>query len=160
MIIVGYQCIGKSTLANMCLKYIDLESGSFWHDGKRPDDWYIYYCQIAEHLSKQGYNVFVSSHEPVRKFLKNSSERVIAIAPSIELKDQWIEKLKNRYEASKLDKDYRAYMNAVDRYTENIKEIAKDCDTVFIRSMTYDIESLIEAHLDMAKCSSTIFDGI
>ena len=137
MIIVGYQCIGKSTLSNMCLKYIDLESGSFWHDGKRPDDWYIYYCQIAEHLSKQGYNVFVSSHEPVRKFLKNSSERVIAIAPSIELKDQWIEKLKNRYEASKLD---------------------KDCDTVFIRSMTYDIESLIEAHL--AKDSTTIFDDM
>ena len=24
MIIVGYQCIGKSTLSNMCLKYIDL----------------------------------------------------------------------------------------------------------------------------------------
>lgn len=158
MIIVGYQCIGKSTLSNMCLKYIDLESGSFWHDGKRPDDWYIYYCQIAEHLSKQGYNVFVSSHEPVRKFLKNSSERVIAIAPSIELKDQWIEKLKNRYETSKLDKDYRAYMNAVDRYTENIEEIAKDCDTVFIKSMTYDIESLIEAHL--AKDSTTIFDDM
>lgn len=158
MIIVGYQCIGKSTLSNMCLKYIDLESGSFWHDGKRPDDWYIYYCQIAEHLSKQGYNVFVSSHEPVRKFLKNSSERVIAIAPSVELKDQWIEKLKNRYETSKLDKDYRAYMNAVDRYTENIEEIAKDCDTIFIRSMTYDIESLIEAYL--AKDSTTIFDGI
>ena len=94
------------------------------------------------------------------KFLKNCSERVIAIAPSIELKDQWIEKLKNRYEASKLDKDYRAYMNAVDRYTENIKEIAKDCDTVFIRSMTYDIASLIEAHLSMAESSATIFDGI
>lgn len=158
MIIVGYQCIGKSTLSNMCLKYIDLESGSFWHNGKRPDDWYIYYCQIAEHLSKQGYNVFVSSHEPVRKFLKNSSERVIAIAPSVDLKDQWIEKLKNRYESSKLDKDYKAYMNAVDRYTENIEEIAKDCDTIFIRSMTYDIESLIEAHL--AKDSTTIFDDM
>ena len=38
-------------------------------------------------------------------------------------------------------------MNAVDRYAENIEEIAKDCDTIFIRSMTYDIESLIEAHL-------------
>ena len=43
-----------------------------------------------------------------------------------------------------------------DRYTENIEEIARDCDTVFIQSMTYDIESLIEAHL--AKDSTTIFD--
>ena len=49
-------------------------------------------------------------------------------------------------------------MNAVDRYTENIKEIAKDCDTIFIRCITYDIESLIEAHV--AKDTTTIFNNI
>ena len=67
MIVIGYQGIGKSTLANKDLRFIDLESGNFWVDGKRADDWYKPYCQIAEHLSRQGYIVFTSSHEVVRK---------------------------------------------------------------------------------------------
>ena len=40
MIIIGYQGIGKSTLAGHN-SVIDLESGNFWNDGKRIDDWYI-----------------------------------------------------------------------------------------------------------------------
>ena len=69
MIISGYQGIGKSTLAgkNNC---IDLESGNFWVGRKRSDDWYKIYCNIAVHLSRQGYTVFVSSHEVVRKELE------------------------------------------------------------------------------------------
>lgn len=62
MIITGYQGIGKSTLARKADKIIDLESTSFWKyerdeygkktDKKtRHDDWYVYYCQVAEHLS-------------------------------------------------------------------------------------------------------------
>lgn len=38
MIVIGYQGIGKSTLANKDLRFIDLESGNFWVDGKRADD--------------------------------------------------------------------------------------------------------------------------
>ena len=62
MIYVGYQGIGKSSIAgkNKC---IDLESGNFWVDGKRDENWYIIYCNIAQHLSEQGYNVFLSSHK-------------------------------------------------------------------------------------------------
>ena len=122
MIISGYQGIGKSSLAgkNNC---IDLESGNFWIDGERADDWYKVYCQIANHLSEQGYVVFVSSHEVVRKELEKSKEQVFVIFPAIDLKDQWIAKLQNRYDKTKLDKDYRALMNAKDRYKENITEL-------------------------------------
>ena len=62
---IGYQGIGKSSCAgkNDC---IDLESGSFWVDGKRAEEWYIPYCQIAMHLANQGYTVFTSSHKVVR----------------------------------------------------------------------------------------------
>lgn len=70
MIITGYQGIGKSTLARKENNVIDLESASFWNyengNKTRPDDWYVYYCQVAEHLSKQGYIVFVSCHQQVR----------------------------------------------------------------------------------------------
>ena len=124
MIIIGYQGIGKSTLASKENNFIDLESNNFFHKGVRPDNWYIYYCNIAAHLSKQGFNVFVSSHEVVRNRLKKYfDEPLISIIPSINLKDEWIRKLEERYNNHKSEKNYKAWMNAVNRYEDNINEI-------------------------------------
>ena len=86
MIVIGYQGIGKSTYSNKDITCIDLESGNFWVDGVRLDDWYKVYCNIANHLSKQGYTVFVSSHQVVRDELKNSDEQVCIVYPSHSLK--------------------------------------------------------------------------
>ena len=136
-IIIGYQGIGKSTLAGRD-KFIDLESGNFWVDGKRAEDWYKPYCQIAEHLSAQGFTVFTSSHEVVRKQLRDSKEKVFVAFPSLELKDCWLEKLKLRWEETQLDKDYKAYMNALERYEDNIKElIEEDFDKIIIDDENY-----------------------
>ena len=66
MIVIGYQGIGKSTLAARNLKYIDLESSNFWFDDPetkqrvRHSNWYEMYFNVAEDLSRQGYVVFVS----------------------------------------------------------------------------------------------------
>lgn len=145
LICIGYQGIGKSTLAANNLKWIDLESSCFWVDGKRDVKWYVAYGQMAEHLCRQGYNVFVSSHEVVRNYLKNSTEKVICCVPALELKDQWIERLKKRYDESGLEKDYKAYMNAVDRYEENIKEIKESgFDIVELNVMEYELDKVIE----------------
>lgn len=144
MIIIGYQGIGKSTLSNEDVNYIDLESGNFWIDGKRADDWYKPYCKIAEHLSCQGYRVFVSSHECVRNTLKDSNEQVVCCVPAVNLKEQWIERLKKRYESDQSDKNYKAYMNAVDRYEDNIKEIEfSGFPIVILTSMDYDLDAEI-----------------
>lgn len=143
MIISGYQGIGKSTLGGVD-NCIDLESGNFWVDGKRADDWYKAYCQIAEHLSSQGYVVFVSSHKPVREELENSEENVYVICPSLDLKDEWIEKLRNRYEETGLDKDYRALVNAEERYDENITELINGgLECVIIDNMDYSLPEMI-----------------
>jgi hypothetical protein len=149
MIVIGYQGIGKSTMAgqNSC---IDLESGNFWVDGKRAEDWYIPYCQIANHVSEQGYTVFVSSHEVVRNELKKSKERVVAIVPAVELRDEWVAKLEERYNRTGLEKDYKAWKNAEDRYVENIMEIANSGIPVFwingisyiLRNILYDLGAL------------------
>lgn len=146
MVIVGYQGIGKSTLAQNTIGYIDLESSNFWVDGRRDDDWHIVYCNIAEHLSKQGYDVFVSSHEVVRRELaKRDGLRRMIVCPSVELKDYWIEKLRLRFEEDKSDKNYKAYMNALDRYEENIKELMSEegFDIKVIDSTTYYLPSVI-----------------
>lgn len=143
MIIIGYQGIGKSTLAGK-YGYIDLESGNFWVDGKRAEDWYVPYCKIANHLSEQGFTVFVSSHEVVRKELEKSKEKVYAICPSTDLKYDWIDKLRTRWEESGLTKDYKAYMNAVDKYEENISDLKySGFYTVVIDRMDYRLGNII-----------------
>lgn len=145
MIVVGYQGIGKSTLAGKNHNYIDLESGNFWVDGKRADDWYKPYCQIAEHLSQQGYVVFTSSHEVVRKQFLNSSEKVYAIVPSSQLKEKWLDKLRTLYQNTGLSKDFKALANAEDRYEENIKEIINSGLKYWvIDQIDYNLEEIIE----------------
>ena len=145
MIVIGYQGIGKSTLAGRNNRFIDLESSNFWVDGKRADDWYKPYCQIAEHLSQQGYIVFTSSHEVVRKQLEKSMEAVVLVFPSIELKDEWISKLQDRYEWSGLEKDYKALMNAKDRYEDNIRELeASNIEyKMALKNIDYDLEAAL-----------------
>lgn len=145
MIVIGYQGIGKSTLAGRNNRFIDLESSNFWVDGKRADDWYKPYCNIAEHLSQQGYVVFTSSHEVVRKQLENSHETVVVVYPSIELKNEWVAKLQDRYEWSGLEKDYKALMNAKDRYEDNIKEL-EDSNIEYkmaLKNIDYDLEAAL-----------------
>lgn len=143
MIVIGYQGIGKSTLANEDIRFIDLESGNFWNNGKRPDDWYIYYCNIARHISNQGKIVFVSSHKEVRDNLRDYDD-VIIVCPSLSLKDKWIKKLETRYNITKLEKDYKAYINAKNNYEENInslKESGYNC--IELTSLSYNLKEII-----------------
>ena len=79
--------------------------------------------------------------------------------PALHLKDEWIAKLKLRYENSKLDKDYKAYMNAVDRYGDNIKEIANSgLNCIEIDSMDYNLDELIERAITELKYKQILKD--
>lgn len=127
LIIIGYQGIGKSSLAGYD-NCIDLESGNFWIGDKRSDDWYIPYCQIAMDLANQGFTVFTSSHRQVYEYLESVSlpENVgaaIIFCPERFMKDEWVDKLQDRYYRTRLEKDYKALMNAKDRFEENIFEL-------------------------------------
>ena len=63
MIYSGYQGIGKSTLCKNDRRFIDLESSNFFIDGKRDENWYKVYANIAKDLSDSGFNVFIASHK-------------------------------------------------------------------------------------------------
>jgi hypothetical protein len=142
MVIIGYQGIGKTTVAgkNMC---IDLESGNFWVKGKRIEGWEKIYCNIAEHLSNQGYTVLMSSHKVVRNELAFRGTDFVVIAPCLELKDSWINRLQERYNKSGLDKDFKALMNAKDCYEENIIDLSREGKVKLINSIDYDLEEII-----------------
>lgn len=150
MIIVGYQGIGKSTLASKDKKYIDLESSNFFVNGERDKDWYRVYVNIAINLHHQGYIVFTSSHNVVRdELVKRGFKSEVGICfPDLSLKDAWLEKLKDRYDSTRLEKDYKAYMNALVAYDNNIMELDNDCDhygfnKLVIKDMDYKLEDIL-----------------
>ena len=130
-------------MCNNVLDCIDLESGNFFVDGKRCDDWYKVYANIANHLSLQGKNVFVSSHKVLREHLVKESIPFVVIYPSIELKDKWVEKLKQRYELTKKEKDLRALLNAQEKYDENLDDLSQEKLRIVITSMDYSLKQLI-----------------
>lgn len=158
MIVIGYQGIGKSTLAKQDDHFIDLESSMFFINGHRDREWYKIYCNIAEDLSKQGYIVFVSSHAEVRERLTFSSEDVVIVYPSLELKEQWIAKLKDRYDKTGLLKDYKALIMALERYEENIIDMSNFAkNTIIRRVIINDIEyNLADMLIKLQKNNSVI----
>lgn len=142
MIYIGYQGIGKSSVSGNN-NNIDLESGNFWVNGERIEDWYKIYCNIAEHLSNQGYNVFMSSHKIVREELNKRNIKFSVICPILDLKEEWIDRLQCRYDKTKLEKDYKALMNAKTMYEENIKDLLSEKCVVKITNINYDLCDLI-----------------
>lgn len=113
MIIIGFPCIGKSSVANKPISgyffsgFIDLESSNF----VKNDNWESEYCNVALDLSNQGYNVFVSSHESVREYLSKFQDNynIIEVFPNFTMYDEWIRRLENRYRLDPSDKNKRAY---------------------------------------------------
>lgn len=153
VIITGYQGIGKSSLANRESGYIDLESGNFWVNGKRAEDWYIPYCNIALHLAEQGYRVFVSSHAVVTSYLSSIPRTVdlYACYPSFSLREQWVSKLKRRYDDSRLEKDFKAWRNAEEKYNENIGAMYRlnGFTQIVIHDMGYSLRRCIEDAIEL-----------
>lgn len=155
MIFVGYQGIGKSTLAKENVEVIDLESGNFWipkteddYNNEKPelvrlDDWYKYYVNIAKHLSDQGKTVFISSHKIVRDELNKRNIAFCVICPSLLIKDEWLAKLENRFNQTHLEKDFKAWQNALQMFDENINDLLSEKHTFQIDVMDYDLYKII-----------------
>lgn len=164
MIIIGYPGIGKSTVARNHDNIIDLESSCFWKYEEdvtlnktgaksRHDDWYIYYCQMAQHLSSQGYTVFVSSHREVREFLsKHNEEPVAAIYPSMKIKNEWIKRLNDRYHNTTSEKDLRALRQAQSSFDSDVNRFEYECsynveyykDFYTIEDINYDLYDVVK----------------
>lgn len=124
MVIIGFPCIGKSSISKEDPWYIDLES-SFY---KKDKDWEIGYCEQAINLSEQGYFVFVSSHNEVRKYLEKNQDRclIMEIFPNERLEPDWIERALNRYNKTKEEKDRRAYEHIQKNYSSSIQSMKND----------------------------------
>ena len=141
MIYIGYQGIGKSSISGN--KNIDLESSNFWVDNERVENWFKIYCNIAEHLSNQGFNVFMSSHKIIREEFNRRGTKFIAICPSLELKEKWLKRLEERYNKSKSEKNFKALKNAEQCYEENIIDLMQEDEVINIQNIDYNLEDLL-----------------
>lgn len=148
MIIIGYPGIGKSTLSIANGQYVDMESSQFIFSRVRPVRWAYFYARMAEDISRQGYNVFVSMHQEVVENLKFSDENVVIVCPALELKEQWIERLKTRWELDPSHKNYAAWQRAEKYYDMDIPATKTyPFRVIKIRHMGYDLGELLENEL-------------
>ena len=101
-------------------------------------------------MSEQGKIVFVSSHEDVQRYLRLSNETIVYVFPDTSLKDEWINKLRERYFSDKSEKNLKAYKRARDHFEEDIK--ALDCSVDYnifgefqlkLNNIDYDLEASI-----------------
>ena len=146
-VVVGYQGVGKSTLAFHNNRVIDLESSNFFVDGERPANWHIIYCNIARALCKQGYIVCISSHKEVREELaRRPASKQVIVYPTRALKDAWIVKLRYRFDETQSMKDFKALKNAEDCFDKNIIDLENQegFERIGFSTMDYDLADLLE----------------
>lgn len=164
LIIIGYQGIGKSSYARVSTnkEAIDLESSLFYLEGNRIQDWETIYCNIAISLANNGYTVFVSSHQSVIDELRHRRSNddnfsIVIVTPSRDLKDDWIAKLNDRYINDGNEKNYRAYLDAKNNFTEEVDNLTsiKEFSCIQIEFMNYQFNKIVRGLQSMYGAYST-----
>ena len=144
MIFCGYQGVGKSSICNRENGYIDFESSNFFVNEIRPNTWIDIYINQAIDLNNQGYDVFLSTHKALRNRLNELNIDFTVITPSKDLKEQWIERLNNRYRNNPSLKNMKALKNAEECYEENVDDLCSENNVIMITSIKYDLKDFIE----------------
>ena len=144
MIFCGYQGVGKSSICNRENGYIDFESSNFFVNEMRPNMWIDIYINQALSLNEQGYDVFLSTHKALRNRLNELNIDFTVITPSIDLKEQWIERLTKRYKHNPSIKNMKALKNAEECYEENVNDLCSESKVIMITSTKYDLKDFVE----------------
>ncbi|WP_222928525.1 hypothetical protein [Sutcliffiella horikoshii] len=120
-IISGFPAIGKSYLTqNTELVVLDSDSSNFsWiREGERHPDFPNNYIQhIQQNIGKADY-ILVSSHDIVRKALQENQIEYVLIYPSKNLKNEYLERYRNRGSDEKfisfIDSNWDAFIDDIE----------------------------------------------
>lgn len=109
MIICGFPGTGKSTMAKFS-RWVDLESTPF------KKNWLLY-AEVAKHMSDNGYNVMISTHEEVLDALEQIEARYTVVIPPITDKNTYLtryDRRGNSYEFIKLlHENWERWLSAI-----------------------------------------------
>lgn len=124
-VISGFPGIGKTTLFNAEneLEFLDSDSTNFsWEDKektKRNQNWPQNYIEHLSEKKSQADAVFVSSHDAVRNALRQSGIPFVLVYPSLEMKEEYIQRYKDRGSNEKfiqlLDQNYEKWIEELMR---------------------------------------------
>ena len=131
LVFCGYPCVGKTTIGGCSIQMkngqwhpiVDLETSLMRIDGNRPDNWVQIYVNYVEDLIAQGINVFCSTHKDVRDELERRNILYVNVMPSLNIKDWWLCKLRDRWKKDASQKNLLAYERAMEYYDKDIKEL-------------------------------------
>jgi hypothetical protein len=156
MIIVGYPCIGKSTISGG--KNIDLDDSDMRFPLRgvsekphliRPEGWEQCYINVAVSLSLQGFNVFVSSRPEVVEELRRRGLKFMAIYPSGELKCRWVERCAKCYESNPSEDNEKKLQRVTRCFDEETRALAESTPYQYIiESDKYDLNELVKDFME------------
>lgn len=143
MVVCGFPGIGKSSVANNRVNLVDAESSAYswiW-DAEKPEEApkrnprfpenYIEAIQEERSVYQHDF-VFVSCHKEVREALIYAGIPYIVVAPSLELKNEYMIRYLQRGSSTEfIEKLY-------EKWDEYLKEIAKeDAPVIWLKSGQY-----------------------
>jgi hypothetical protein len=146
MIIIGYHLVGVKELAKKDSNYRLLDITKF-----TGSDWVNDYVGTAGIFSDMGYDVILEPRKEVIEELVNREYPVIMFLPSLELKDEWIQKAIDQFHKTNSLSDARLARHIRDNFENDIEwlEIALDRSDYFfdviLDSMNYDLEKLLDS---------------
>ena len=168
LIICGFPGVGKSSVGGWW-NCVDLESSYFsqrW-DGEQSiiaktreviwgssdadlellkyPTWVEVYCTIGMSLAHQGFTVLMSTHKDVVSFLRQTCGGLVVIfSPTLEMKDQWLNRLYERYSKSGSAKDERAFRACNEDWEGKIADLETAGFLVYHpQSLDYDLKTYI-----------------
>ena len=134
MIVVGYPCIGKSSVCKKNVRFIDLDYTNFKE--------FQTYIKVALDLDRQGYIVFVACHQAVRDRLREVD--YLLVYPCLELEDEWIKRAEERYKNNKEEKYLKALERVKYLYKQDIETLnGVDKRKIILENTNYDLEELV-----------------
>ena len=145
MIVITYPGAGKTINAHNKERTneIDLNCSLFYKENNK--NWFVGYCNFAIYLSNKGNTVYVSSHTEVINYLitnksKINDNKLYIIYPSLSIKQEWINKLKDRYLETEYIEDYYTYNYVNRNYVKDIELLTERFDVDSPDNNVYSFE--------------------
>lgn len=161
MVFCGYPCIGKTSIGGSSIQMpdgrwqtiIDMETSLLRTDGyERPDNWVQIYVNYVEDLINQGINIFCSTHKAVRDELEKRNILYVNVMPSLNVKDWWLCKLRDRWKKDPSQKNLLAYERAMDYYDKDVGELHEHDRWLEINvEREYDLNEVICSYIRYNK---------